>query len=124
MEVLIDLREAGLDLDPEELETYSLRLAEELRDELADDARLARGAEIPDGAKSGEAGFDIGVLKAKVDFKKIKALLDWLGERLYGKTLKLEYGEVKLEYRTPQQLEEQLQALERIDQLKVRVVKA
>jgi hypothetical protein len=59
-----------------------------------------------------------------VNLKNIKALLDWLGDRLYGRNLTLEYGEVRLEYRNTQQLEQQLQALERIDKLKVRVVKS
>ena len=123
LNVFIDLNEAGLDLDPEQLEAYSLQLAEELKDGLAEDARLARSSEVPHGSKAGEAGFDLGILKAEVNLKNLKALLDWLGKKIYGGTIKLEYGDVKLEYRTAQQLQEQLQALERISDLKVRVVK-
>jgi hypothetical protein len=124
LNVFIDLNDAGLDLDPEELETYSRRLAEELNDGLAEDASLARSPQAPDGSKAGEAGFDLGILKAEINLKNLKAVLDWLGQKVYGSTIKLEYGEVKLEYRTPQQLQEQLQALERISELKIRVVKS
>ncbi|MBD1999089.1 hypothetical protein H6G00_21140 [Leptolyngbya sp. FACHB-541] len=124
LEVLIDLSQANLDLEPEALETYTRRLVEELKDGLAEEASLMRFTETPEGSKSGEAGFDLGILKAEVNLKNIKALLDWLGDRIYGRNLILEYGEVRLEYRNTQQLEQQLQALERIDKLKVRVVKS
>jgi len=123
LEVLIDLSQADLDLEPEDLETYTRRLVEELKDGLAEEASLMRLDETPEGSKSGEAGFDLGILKAEVNLKNMKALLDWLGDRLYGRNLTLEYGEVRLEYRNTQQLEQQLQALERIDKLKVRVIK-
>ena len=123
LNVRIDLKEAGLDLDPEDLETYLRQIANEMQDGLAEDAILARVPELPDGAKAGEAEFDLGILKAEVNLANLKALLDWLGDRLYGRTLKLKYGEVELEYRTDQQLEQQIQALERISQLEIRVVK-
>lgn len=124
LDVFIDLNEAGLNLEPEELEAYSQQLATDLRDGLAEDASLARAADVPEGSKAGEAGFDLGILKAEVNLKNIKALLDWLGERIYGRTLRIEYGDVKLEYRTPQQLEQQLLAVEKISHLTVRVVKS
>jgi hypothetical protein len=124
VEVLIDLNEAGLELEPEDLEHYALQLAEELKDGLAEDAALVRLPNTPESSKAGEAGFDLGILKAEVNLKNIKSLLDWLGERIYGRTLKLEYGDVKLEYRTPQQLEEQKKALEQIAELKIRVLKS
>ena len=124
LNVFIDLNDAGLDLDPEDLEAYSQQLVEELKDGLAEDASLVRSPQAPNSSKAGEAGFDLGILKAEVNLKNLKALLDWLGKKIYGGTVKLEYGDVKLEYRTPQQLEEQLQALERISELKIRVVKS
>lgn len=123
LDVFIDLSEAGLDLDSEELEAYSRQLAVDLKEGLAEDATLARAVDIPEGSKAGDAGIDLGILKAEVNLKNIKALLDWLGERIYGKTLRIEYGDVKLEYRTPQQLEQQLQAVEKISHLTIRVVK-
>jgi hypothetical protein len=121
LDVLIDLTDADLDLNPEELEAYSLQLTQELKSELADDAALVRAPEPPEGSRAGAAAF-LGLLKAQVNLENIKALLNWLGERLNGKTLELEYGDVKLKYRTPQQLEEQLMALEKISELKIRVV--
>lgn len=124
LDLFIDLNEAGLDLEPEELEAYTQSLVTDLKDGLAEDATLARAADIPEGSKAGEAGFDLGILKAEVNLKNIQALLSWLKTRIAGATLKLEYGDVKLEYRTPAQLEQQLQALEKISHLTVRVVKS
>ncbi len=122
LDLFIDLNEAGLDLEPEELEAYSQRLAAELKDGLAEEATLARSTDIPEGSKAG-GGFNLGIVKAAVDSQKIPTALSWLRTRIAGTTLKIEYGDVKLEYQTPQQLEQQLQALERISHLTVRVVK-
>lgn len=124
LDLFIDLNAAGLDLEPEELEAYSQCLATELKDGLAEDAILARSSDIPEGSKAGEAGFDLGILKAEVNLKNILAVLGWLKTRIAGATLKIEYGDVKLEYRTNAQLEQQLQALEKISHLTVRVVKS
>lgn len=122
LEVTIDLTEAGLDLAPEELEAYAYNLAAEMKDGLVEDAALVRAAETPAGSKPGQAGFDLGILKAEVNFANFKKLLDWLGDRFYGKTIVLKYGDVQLEYRTDEQLQQQLQALERISELKVRIL--
>jgi hypothetical protein len=124
LDLFIDLHEAGLDLEPEALEAYSQRLTADLKDGLAEDATLARSTDIPEGSKAGEAGFDLGILKAEVNLKNILAVMNWLRERIAGATLKIEYGDVKLEYRTPEQLEQQLQAIEKISHLTVRVVKS
>lgn len=124
MNLFIDLNEAGLNLDKEELEAYTRRMVGDLKEGLAEDAVLVRAAEVPEGSKPAIAGFDIGILKAEVNLKNLKLLLDWLGERIYGRTLRIEYGDVKLEYRTPEQLEQQLGALEKISHLTVRVVKS
>lgn len=123
-DLFIDLNQAGLDLEPEELEAYSQHLAANLRDGLAEDAMLARSIDIPEGSKAGEAGFDLGILKAEVNLKNIVAVLRWLRERIAGTTLEIEYGDVKLKYQTPEQLEQQLQAIEKISHLTVRVVKS
>lgn len=124
LDLFIDLNEAGLDLEPEELEAYSQRLVADLKDGLAEEAALVRSTDVPEGSKAGEAGFDLGILKAEVNVKNILALLGWLRNRIAGATLSIEYGDVKLEYRTPEQLEQQLQALEKISHLTVRVVKS
>ncbi|MBW4522326.1 MAG: hypothetical protein KME16_21945 [Scytolyngbya sp. HA4215-MV1] len=124
LELFIDLNAAGLGLEPDDLETYSQRLVADLKEGLADDAKLVRSTEVPEGGKSGLAGFDVGFLKAEVDLKKVQAVLGWLKNRMVGVTLRIEYGDVKLEYQTPEQLEQQLQALEKISHLTVRVVKS
>ncbi|QZZ21309.1 hypothetical protein J5X98_02155 [Leptothermofonsia sichuanensis E412] len=124
LDLFIDLNEAGLDLEPEELEAYCQRLVADLKDGLAEEASLARSSDVPEGSKAGEAGFDLGILKAEVNVKNLLALLGWLRNRIAGATLSIEYGDVKLEYRTPEQLEQQLQALEKISHLTVRVVKS
>jgi hypothetical protein len=124
LDLFIDLNQAGLNLEPEELETYAQRLAADLKDGLAEDAILARATDVPEGAKAGGAGFDLGILKAEVNPKDILAVLKWLRDKIAGATLKIEYGDVRLEYRTPEQLELQLQALEQISHMTVRVVKS
>jgi len=124
LDLFIDLNEAGLDLDSDALELYTQRLATELKDGLAEEATLARSTDIPEGSKAGEAGFDLGILKAEVNVKNVLAVLGWLRTRIAGATLRVEYGDVKLEYRTAEQLEQQLQALEKISHLTVRVVKS
>ncbi|MBE9100921.1 hypothetical protein [Vacuolonema iberomarrocanum] len=91
---------------------------------LAEDAALARAKDVPEGSKAGEAGFDLGILQAEVNLKNILALMGWLRERIAGSTLKIEYGDVTLEYRTEAQLEQQIQALKVISPLTVRVVKS
>ncbi len=124
LDLFIDLKEAGLNLEPEELEAYTQCLVADLNDGLAEDAILVRASDVPEGSKAGEVGFDLGILKAEVNLKNIQAVLGWLTTRVAGTTLKIEYGDVKLEYRTPEQLEQQIQALEKISHLTVRVVKS
>ena len=59
-----------------------------------------------------------------MNLENILKVLGWLRSRIAGATLKIEYGDVTLEYRTPDQLEQQLQALDKISHLTVRVVKS
>jgi hypothetical protein len=122
--LFIDLNPAGLDLDPEALEAYSQNLVTDLKDGLAEDAKLARGEEIPEGSKAGQAGFNLGFLQAEVNLENTTAVLKWLRNRIAGADLEIEYGDVKLKYRTDEQLEQQLAALEKISHLTVRVVKS
>lgn len=124
LDLFIDLNEAGLDLEPEELEPYSQRLLKDLKDGLAEDVMLVRLKDIPEHSKPITPGFDLGVLKAEVNPKNVSTVLRWLRERIAGATLKIEYGDVKLEYHTQQQLEQQLQALKKISHLTVRVIKS
>ncbi|MGB3492188.1 MAG: hypothetical protein WBA57_05645 [Elainellaceae cyanobacterium] len=120
LNVFIDLNQAGLDLDSEELEAYTLNLANEMKDGLVEEASPVRAADLPEGAKG--AGFDMGFLKAEVNFDNFTLMMNWLGERIYGRTLTIEYGDVKLEYRTDVELEKQITALKDISQLKIRII--
>jgi hypothetical protein len=125
-ELLIDLNQAGLDLEPAELEAYSLSLAEELRGDLAEDARLIREDEVPDRAMSGAAAFVWGMLKAEVTVKNVGKVLGWLWTVRPNTTQKITYkkngGEVVLEYRTSDQLQEQIEALKDIDAFMVQLI--
>ncbi|MEO1095265.1 MAG: hypothetical protein AAFX01_10250 [Cyanobacteria bacterium J06638_28] len=123
LNLFIDLNLAGLDLDPEDLETYALNLVADLKEGFAEDATLARVEDIPEGSKAGQGGFDLGILKAEVNLGNTVALLKWLRTRIAGAELAIEYGDVTLKYRTEEQLEQQLAALEKISHLTVRVVK-
>jgi hypothetical protein len=99
--VVIDLNQAGLDLDAEEMD-------------------------IPDGAMSGAAAFLLGILKAEVSAKNLGAMMKWLWNVRPNTVLKVSYKkgdrEVNLEYRTPEQLEQQLEAIQKIDSLMVQLV--
>jgi hypothetical protein len=127
VQVLIDLTDADLDLDAEELEELTINLAQEIS-ELVEDSEPVRESEIPKGSKPALAGFIPGMLKAVVNPKKAKELLDSLGNRFYGKTVKLEYEDngtkYKLEYGNKEQLDDALNAIERLSKIKVSVTKA
>ncbi|GAP93877.1 hypothetical protein [Leptolyngbya sp. NIES-2104] len=129
LDVAIDISPAGLGLEPNELEEYALRLSQEMSD-LTETAELVRSMETPEQSKSGLAGFDLGIIKAEVNLQNLKKLLDWLGSLFYGKTLELQYEEnengtkISFKYQSDKQLEQQIQAIERIKNLQVKVVKA
>ncbi|MBW4540388.1 MAG: hypothetical protein KME43_14765 [Myxacorys chilensis ATA2-1-KO14] len=58
IEVTIDIHQAELDLEPEELEAYSYHLIGEL-DELSESAYLMRSSQVPDGGKGN--GLDLWI---------------------------------------------------------------
>ncbi|HAX89409.1 MAG TPA: hypothetical protein DCY91_24930 [Cyanobacteria bacterium UBA11370] len=87
----IDLTDADLDLDPEAMEELTSHVVEEMI-ELVDNARLMRESDRPEHGKPALAGFILGVLQAEVNLQNAKAVLDFLGERFYGKTLILNPG--------------------------------
>ena len=87
--VVIDLNQAGFDLEPEEMESFALRLAEELREDLEGDAGLARESDVPDGAMSGAAAFLLGILKAEVSATNLLAVMRWLWNLRPNTVLKL-----------------------------------
>jgi hypothetical protein len=125
-QVIIDLNQAGLDLEPEEMEAYALRLADELREDLVEDVGLARESDIPDGAMSGAAAFLLGILKAEVTATNILGVMKWLWDLRPNTVLKVSYKngdrEVTLEYRTLKQLEQQMAALKEIDSFMVQLI--
>ena len=124
--VVIDLNQAGFDLEPEEMESFALRLAEELREDLVEEAGLARESDVPDGAMSGAAAFLLGILKAEVSATNLLAVMKWLWNLRPNTVLKVSYKngdrEVNLEYRTPEQLEQQMAALQKIDSFMVQLI--
>jgi hypothetical protein len=126
--IVIDLNQAGLDLEPEEMEAYALRLAGELQADLADEAGLARESDLPEGAMSGAAAFVVGILKAEVSTKNLGAVMKWLWTVRPNTVLKLSYEnagkKVNLEYRTQEQLEQQMAALKEIDSFMVQLIQA
>jgi len=120
--VTIDLTAAGLDLEPSELEARSLTLADELTaGKLAESARLARRSELPEGSKAGLLAFIGGVLTAEISRENLKKTMDFLGNQFYGKALKFEYKvssdnrEYSFDYRNPEEMEQALAAIERLD---------
>ena len=124
--LVIDLNQAGFDFEPEEMEAYSLRLVDELRGDLAEDAGLARESDLPEGAMSGAAAFLEGILKAEVNPTNILSVMKWLWNLKPNTVLKVTYEsdgkKVVLEYRTQEQLDSQIEALKKIDSLMVQLV--
>ena len=124
--VLIDFSEAGLDLDRAELESFLLTIADEMESgDLVRSARLARDKDIPEAAKSGVAAFLIGVLTAEINRENLGKVMDYLGNLRYGKTLTLSF-EVDgmastIEYRNKQELDQALDATERLANLRVKI---
>lgn len=124
--ILIDLTEAEAELGPEELESRSLDLADELKSgDLANTARLARETELPGGAKSGLLAFIGGVLTAEVNGENLKKVLDFLGHRFYGKTLTLEYEadglKTTLEYKNTKDLGVALAAVQKLENIRIQI---
>jgi hypothetical protein len=124
--IIIDLNQAGFDFEPEEMEAYTLRLAEELREDLAEDAYLVRETEVPEGSMAGPGAFFLGLLKAEITGKNILSSMKWLWNLRPNTMLKVSYKkgdrEVNLEYRTPEQLEQQVEALKEIDSFMVQLI--
>jgi hypothetical protein len=128
IQVLLDLSELDPKLSPERLENLTSGVANEIRGNLVNKAELVREDEIPEKGKPALAGFILGLLKTEINAASIKTLLNYLGERFYGKTLKLEWEDketgmrVVMEYQNDRQFEQQLLAVERLSKLKISVV--
>ncbi len=120
VQVKIDLSNADLDLEAEALEELTRNLKQEI-EELTEEVNLVRESNAPRGGKPGLANFIPGMLSAVFPVENSKALLNALGERFYGKTVKLEFSNqdkvYKLEYRSKEQLEDAVAAIERLSKL-------
>ncbi|HEY9601583.1 MAG TPA: hypothetical protein V6C85_08235 [Allocoleopsis sp.] len=108
LDVAIDLRDSEPNLAPEELEDLTQRLFNQM-EKLDEVERVRRIPDQPppEGSKPLDAAFIIGLLTAEVNAKNIKALLDFLWERLSGKPieLKVEANGKKLEIKAYSQQE-------------------
>jgi hypothetical protein len=108
LDVTIDLRKSEPDLAPEELEALTQRLFQQMGglDEIDRVNRIPE-PNPPQGSKPLSAAFLIGLLTAEVNAKNIKALLQFIWERLSGKPieLKVEANGKKLEVKAYSQQE-------------------
>jgi hypothetical protein len=106
--VTIDLRNSEPDMAPEELEVLTQRLFRQMSevDEVEQVNRIPE-PNPPAGSKPLDAAFLVGLLTAEVNAKNIKALLDFIWERLSGKPieLKVEANGRKLEVKAYSQQE-------------------
>jgi hypothetical protein len=124
--VLIDFSEAGLDLDRADLESFLLTIADEMESgDLVQSARLARDEDIPEAAKSGVAAFLVGILTTEINRENLGKVMDYLGNLRYGKTLTLS-GDIdgmiyNIEYRNKQELDQALDATERLANSRVKI---
>lgn len=125
--VLIDFSEAGLDLDRADLEDFLLNIADEMQSgDLVQEARLARETDIPEAAKSGVAAFLVGILTTEINRKNLGKVMDYLGNLRYGKTLTLS-GEIdgmtyNIEYRNKQELDQAADTIERLANLRIKIL--
>lgn len=108
LDVTIDLRNSEPDFAPEELEALTQRLFQQMGglDEIERVNRIPE-QNPPIGSKPLSAAFLVGLLTAEVNAKNIKALLDFIWERLSGKPieLKVEANGKKLEVKAYSQQE-------------------
>ena len=88
--VTIDLRKSDPDLGQEELEALTQRLFQQMGG-LYEVEQVNRIPEPnpPAGSKPLSAAFLVGLLTAEVNAKNIKALLEFVWERLSGKPIEL-----------------------------------
>ena len=125
LKLLIDLSQADLDLNRTEFEDFALTLADEMQHgRLVQEAALLREEDLPEGAKSGASAFIMGVLLAEVSPENIKKVVNWLGNRFYGKTLTFSYEDadgttVAFEYRNDEEFERALQGTERLSRMRL-----
>jgi hypothetical protein len=108
LDVTIDLSNAEPDLAQEELEALTQRLFQQMGglDEVEQVNRIPE-PNPPEGSKPLSAAFLVGLLTAEVNAQNMKALLQFIWERLSGKPieLKVEANGKKLEVKAYSQQE-------------------
>ncbi|MBW4545867.1 MAG: hypothetical protein KME25_15680 [Symplocastrum torsivum CPER-KK1] len=76
--------------NPEELEALTQRLFQQMRElDEVEQVQRVPDPNPPAGSKPLDAAFLVGLLTAEVNAKNIKALLDFIWERLSGKPIEL-----------------------------------
>lgn len=105
------------DLDDEELQEATERLLQQMRElDEVEKANLVADPNPQEGSKS-LFGFLPGLLMAEVNAKNIKALFEFLGDRLGGKPIELEVEangkKLKVTASSQQELEAAIQAAEK-----------
>lgn len=90
LDITVDLRQAEPDFAPEELEALTQRLFQQMGalEEVEQVNRLLED-KPPAGSKPLDAAFLMGILTAEVNGENIKALLNFIWERLSGKPIEL-----------------------------------
>jgi hypothetical protein len=88
LQVIIDISQVDPDLEPDELESLTDSLKNEIS-ELVENAEFVRESESPEGGKPALPGFVLGILKTEVSVKNIQALMGVLRDRFGSKPIKL-----------------------------------
>jgi len=90
LDVRLDLSHSVPDFDLEELETLTQRMFQQMRElDEVEQVQRVPDPNLPAGSKPLDAAFLVGLLTAEVNAKNIKALLDFIWERLSGKPIEL-----------------------------------
>lgn len=120
LQITIDISQIDLDLEPEELESLTSSLKDEISD-LVEDAELVRESEIPEGSKPALAGFIPGILKTQISIKNIQAVIGVLKDRFGAKPIKI-IGEKNgnkftVEVGKPEDLDKAVEAFKKLAEL-------
>lgn len=90
LDVRLDLSHSVPANDPEELEALTQRLFQQMRElDEVEQVQRVPDPNPPAASKPLDAAFLVGLLTAEVNAKNIKALLDFIWERLSGKPIEL-----------------------------------
>ena len=127
VEVNIDFSNAGLNLERSEMEGYILNLSDEMQSgRLVIEACLARESDVPEYAKVGGGAFILGILKAEINIKNIRKVMNYLADQFYGKTLtlsgKMDGMTYNIEYRTEEDIDLAVDTIKRLSNLRIEIL--